>query len=150
VRFGLAYNFASGDGNPTDRTHTTFDNQYPLNHAYYGYMDFFAWQNMHNAVASVQAKLIGKLTGRLAYHAFWLAHNLDAQYNAGGGVVRPGTRGASRYVGSEIDVTLKYPLWDKRWFIEAGYSRFISGSFIQDTGKSEDADFFYLQTLIKF
>lgn len=45
-RFGLAYNFGSGDGDPTDSTRNTFDNLYPLNHAYYGYMDFFSLQNI--------------------------------------------------------------------------------------------------------
>ena len=39
-RFGVAYSFGSGDGDPNDGTHATFDNLYPLNHAFYGYMDF--------------------------------------------------------------------------------------------------------------
>ena len=37
---GMAYNFATGDSNPSDRDHDTFDNQYPLNHAYYGVHGF--------------------------------------------------------------------------------------------------------------
>jgi len=41
---GVAYNYGSGDNNPRDGRHQTFDNLYPLNHAYYGYMDLLTRQ----------------------------------------------------------------------------------------------------------
>ena len=43
-----ALNLGQGDDDPGDGVHRTFDNLYPLNHAFYGYMDFFALQNLRN------------------------------------------------------------------------------------------------------
>ena len=48
-KFGIAYNLSSGDGDASDNEHETFDNLYALNHAYYGYMDLFSLQNIHNS-----------------------------------------------------------------------------------------------------
>ena len=49
----------SGDDDPTDGVHATFDNLYPLNHVYYGYMDLFALQNLRNVELSVETALPG-------------------------------------------------------------------------------------------
>jgi hypothetical protein len=148
-RIGFGYNFGSGDGDPTDAKHTTFDNQYPLNHAYYGFMDFFALQNMHNAEAIFNTKLWNAFGLRLAYQAFWLAkEDSDAWYNAGAGAVRKATGEVNSYVGSEVDITVKYGL--KNVALEAGYSHFFTGSYIQDTGPKNDADFLYLTTKTSF
>ena len=55
-RLALEYNYASGDSNPTDGNHGTFDNLYPTNHKFYGYGDYMSWQNMHNLRLSLSAK----------------------------------------------------------------------------------------------
>jgi hypothetical protein len=34
--------------------------------------------------------------------------------------------------------------------LEGGYAHFFSGKFVKDTGSADDADWFYLQTLIAF
>lgn len=49
-RFGIEYDYASGDNDPTDSTHKTFDNLYPTNHWQnnYGAIDLISWQNMHD------------------------------------------------------------------------------------------------------
>lgn len=151
TRVGAAYNFASGDDDPTDGDHNTFDNLYPLNHAYYGYMDFFALQNLHNIELTVEATFIDKLKARVAYQGFWLAEeDDDAWYNAGAGVIRnAGGANVDPYVGSEIDITLTYP-FNKHVNAQLGYGHFFTGSYVSDTGPSEDADFVYLQTRISF
>ena len=42
LKLGTAFHLGSGDDDPADGVHGTFDQLYPLGHAYYGYMDFFA------------------------------------------------------------------------------------------------------------
>lgn len=149
-RFGIAYNYGSGDDDPSDGKHTTFDNQYPLNHAYYGYMDLFSLQNIHNLEATFNTKVQGKLALRIAHQAFWLSkQNGDAWYNAGVGVVRQAQGQSVRsFVGNEVDITVKYPLWNGRLVLESGYSRFFTGGYVSDTGTSDGAGFFYLMTKI--
>ena len=48
-RLGAEYDYGSGDSNPTDNKHETFENLFPTNHKFYGYMDFISLQNMIDA-----------------------------------------------------------------------------------------------------
>jgi len=34
--------------------------------------------------------------------------------------------------------------------LEGGYAHFFCGDYVRDTGSADDADWFYLQTLITF
>jgi len=54
-------------------------------------------------------------------------------------------------LGQEIDVTLKYKMFEN-FGVVAGYSHFFAGDFIEDTGAGNDrgVDWFYLQTTVKF
>ena len=146
TKVGIAYNLASGDSDATDNDHETFDNLYPLNHAYYGFMDLFSLQNVHNLEATYKTKLPGIGGLRIAYQGFWLnEEDTDAWYNAGLRPVRRATTDVDSYVGSEIDITLKRPFWNKKLVMVAGYSHFFSGSYLTDTGSDQDADFFFVQ-----
>jgi len=151
VHIGMAYNTGSGDKNSSDTRHQTFDNLYPLNHAYYGYMDFFSLQNVSNAEAVLRWRADEDSTFRLAYQGFWLAQaGSDAWYNAGGGVVRNVANPSSPYVGSEIDATLSTQL--KQWPVNflLGYSHFFAGGYVRSSGPSADADFVFLQSKWRF
>src|SRR6185437_563629 len=83
-RLGLEYNFASGDSDPADGKHETFDNLFPTNHKSYGYMDFVSLQNIHNLRLSGSLKPIKQLTVTLDGHAFWLADTHDSFYTVAG------------------------------------------------------------------
>ena len=163
TRLGGAYNLGSGDDDPADGIHRTFDNLYPLNHAFYGYMDFFALQNLHNLELTAETPLPGGVTARVALQDFALAEpHTDAWYNAGAGIVRAASAGnvhaadvaLSSHVGREIDFTLRIPA---RAFgiganLEVGYSRFLGGDYLrQNEFAALGADFFYTQvTLVGF
>lgn len=151
-RFGIEYNFATGDSNAADGKAGTFQNLYPTNHKFYGYMDAFAWQNIHNPAVSFSVQPTAKLKAQIDYHLFWLATTNDAWYRANGTTaVRPITPGADSFAGSELDVTLAYKVC-KNLSLQAGYSRFFAGSYLKDAGtkKSDDADFAYMQVQIDF
>ena len=151
TRLGAAYNYGTGDGDATDTQHSTFDNQYPLNHAYYGYMDFFSLQNMHNLEATAVTTALG--TGwRLAYQAFWIDEpEADAWYHARAGLFRPAAGAVGdpgSFAGSEIDFTATRTFG--RLAIQIGYSHFFTGPFAEATGPSNDADFFYLMQTVNW
>lgn len=152
-RAGVFYDFATGDDNPSDGENNTFLNMFPTNHKFYGYMDAFAWKNLHDAGLSVNAKPTDKLTLRCDQHFFWLATTNDGWYRANGlSTVRPlnaAARSANNYAGAETDVTLTYA--PAKWAsILLGYSHFYAGSYLSDTGAADDADFGYLQLAITF
>lgn len=149
-RLFFEYNFATGDSNATDSDIETFQNLFPSNHKFYGFMDLFSWQNIHNPEISLRAKPTKETTIELNGHAFWLADTNDAWYRANGVTkVRPITPGARNYVGSEIDLVFTYqPV--KFLTLLAGYSHFFAGAYVRDTGPDDDADFGYVQALIAF
>jgi hypothetical protein len=160
-RVGLEYNFASGDSDPTDGKHETFDNLYPTNHKFYGYMDFFSWQNLHDVRAIFTIKPTTRLSLAIEGHGFWLADTHDNLYNAGGvsrgagananGFGRNPSYGS--FVGTELDVIAGYAL-TKFANLEAGYGHFFTGDYVDATwsnvGGSADADWIYMQTVVRF
>ena len=149
-RAGLEYNFASGDSDPLDREVETFQNLFPTNHKFYGYMDAFSWQNIHDAAFSLKAQPCKPVTVQVDYHAFWLADTSDSWYRANGvTTVRPITPAADNYVGSEIDLTVTWNV-RKELAIQAGYSHFFAGDYLRATGPSDDADFGYVQATLTF
>jgi hypothetical protein len=161
-RFALEYAFGSGDSNPNDTKHETFDNLYPTNHKFYGYMDFFSWQNLHDVRGIFSIKPTPRLSLALEGHLFWVADTADSLYNAGGvprGGNAPNAGGFGKnsaydsYVGAEIDIVAGYAL-NKFTSLEAGYGHFFTGDYVDQTwanaGGSTDADWFYLQAVIRF
>jgi hypothetical protein len=167
-RIALEYAFGSGDSDPTDGDHETFENLYPTNHKFYGYMDFFSWQNIHDVRAILSWKPTPRLSLAVEGHLFWLADTADNLYNAGG-VARggatfqaPGAQGTGyginptydSYVGAELDIVAGYAV-NKFMALEAGYGHFFVGDYIEQTWSSpaigsQDADWFYVQTVIRF
>jgi len=165
-RIALEYAFGSGDSNPNDTTHGTFDNLYPTNHKFYGYMDFFSWQNLHDVRAIFTIKPTTRLSLALEGHMFWAADTADNIYNAGGVPRGAGSSangfgrnpGYDSYLGSEVDVIAGYAV-NKFINLEAGYGHFFVGDYIKETWNnplktvasgSSDADWVYVQTVIRF
>lgn len=143
----LGFDYASGDDTAGDGDVETFNQLFPLGHAYFGFMDAVGRQNIVDLSTGFACKLNDKVTFKADGHFFWLASDSDALYNAGGGVARSG--GASEEVGQEIDITLVYAV-DGHLTLQGGYSHFFAGDFISDTGASDDMDWFYFQTAYKF
>lgn len=163
-RLGLEYALASGDSDPTDGTHGTFDNLYPTNHKFYGYADFVSLQNVHDVRAILQAKPTKRSSVAIEGHAFWLADTSDNFYNVAGaprgGVTA--TNGAGyginpandSFVGTEIDLIAGYAL-TRYAQLEAGYAHFFTGDYINESLAgaafgSRDANYFYAQVTLNF
>ncbi len=149
-RVALQYNYASGDDDPTDHSYKTFDQLYGCVHGKYGLMDFFCWQNMHDIYLYSDSSLIKSLRMLLGVHAFWLDETKDIWYNCYKKTQRHDTTGnASSYAGTEIDLLLTYSFLTN-FKIKAFYGHFFAGSYIRDTGKSNDADYTYFQLEYQF
>lgn len=152
-RLGAEYNYASGDSDPTDGDIGTFQNLFPTNHKFYGYMDTHAWQNMHHIVASFKVNPIETVKVTLDYHAYWLATTNDT-WNRANAVtavrpLSPLARSASSYAGSEIDLTVWWTI-SKNVSLLAGYAHYFAGEYLDDTGAGDDADFGYAQLTFNF
>ena len=160
------FDYASGDNNPTDSKSNTFQNLFPTNHKFYGIQDRFALSNIEQGTIGVSCKPTPKLTLVADWRNTWLDSTNDVwryanQAPLGNNTTRYGNaliKNPSNYVGSEAEVvgTYAYAKWAK---IQAGYSRFFAGDYIQQTAGSavgaftniaDDANFAYTQIQFDF
>ncbi len=150
-RIGAGFDWASGDEDPRDGKVGTFDQLFPLGHAYFGFMDLIGRQNITAVNVNLSAWPVKKkVKAAIAYHSFWQNAEKDAVYNAGGAPVRRDVTGrAGPEIGHEVDLTLLWKV-DAHSTVLVGYSHFWDSDLIINTGKSEDPDLFYLQYRFKF
>lgn len=127
-RVGVDFAYASGDNDPTDGETETFDQHFPLGHAYLGYLDLVGRQNIVDLSPNVTVQLGERTTARVAYHKFNLAETEDALYNAGGAATFPDPSGtAGHSVGKELDLTVVHrpEFLAPHTHVLFGWSRFI-------------------------
>jgi hypothetical protein len=162
-RVGLEYVFSSGDSDPADETHGTFDNLFPTNHRQYGIMDLFSWQNLQNVRISTSFKPLKPLNVSADYRLYWLADTHDSFYtNKGGrrgGLAATGgagygiNPGYSSFLGSEIDLVGTYTFW-RNASAQCGIGHFFVGDYIKTSlaavGGATDGNFAYAQLLLNF
>ena len=149
-RAAFEFDYATGDSDPTDGTRRTFDNLYPTNHPFYGFMDLISLQNLNDYRYQFSVKPNGKLKLQTDLHLIYLDTPKDSFYSASRAVTRTASASLSSvnpHVGDEIDLTTEYKL-NKFTNILVGYSHFFTGKYLQETGANDDADFFYFQTQV--
>lgn len=147
-RAWVGLDYATGDES-TGGDVQTFNQLFPLGHAYLGFADAIGRQNIIDTRVGLDSKLSEKWSTNLHYHAFWVADKADALYNVGGGVSRAGGAASSRYVGSEVDLIATYKS-SPHMVWQFGYAHVFAGSLIEDTGPSDDIDFAYAQLQLRF
>ena len=145
-RLGAGFDWASGDDNPRDGKVGTFDQMFPLGHAWLGYLDLIGRQNITAANVNLSAWPVPKkVKAAIAYHAFWLSEDKDGLYSPGGARLRRDPTGhAGTEVGHELDVTVAWKI-DRHQKVLLGWSHFWDSDVIINTGSSENADLFYVQ-----
>ncbi|HLD69293.1 MAG TPA: alginate export family protein [Candidatus Omnitrophota bacterium] len=149
-RLAFEFDYGSGDSNPNDKKMTTFDNLYPANHPFYGYMDLMSLQNINDYRTTMSVKPNKKLKLQSDLHLLYLDTPKDSLYSAARTVTRTSVAGSSdvnAHVGNEVDLTADYKFNNNINF-GVGYSHLFAGGYLKDTGANNDADFFYFQTII--
>ena len=156
IRTAIQYNFASGDGNPNDHSYHTFEDLYGCTHGKYGLMDFFSWRNMHDIYAYTNLYPAKGTRVLFGIHSFFLDDTHDAWYNCYKKVQRwDRTGNADSFVGNELDFLVQYHLRTaysllNSFIVNLFYGHFFAGSYVEDTGRSSDADYFYAQVEYRF
>jgi hypothetical protein len=142
-RFFTGYDYASGDRNPTDGIHGTFDTMYPTAHDRFGISDQFGWQNIEAGRGGVTIVPHRRWSVTGQYLDFWLASATDALYNTSGGVVLRDTKGQSgTHIGQEFDAYTWYEI-NREVHVGAGVGHLIAGEFIDKAGKGANYTYPY-------
>ncbi len=137
------YDYASGDKNPSDGTHGTFDTMYPTAHDRFGITDQFGWQNIiaERVGVTIEPRHRWTVTGQ--YLDFWLASATDALYNTSGGVILRDTTGKSgTHIGHELDAYTWYEL-NRHVNVGVGWGHIFAGQFLEKTTKGPNYNYPY-------
>jgi hypothetical protein len=148
LRLWAGLDWASGDRSSGGNVQT-FNQLYPLGHAFFGAIDMIGRQNIIDVSAGATWKPVPKLSVTVGGHSFQADSTKDAIYNAGGGVVRGGGTYQSPQIGEEIDLTANWGV-ARHVAIEAGYGHLFPGEAIRQSGPSAGIDFVYCGTTFTF
>jgi hypothetical protein len=142
------YDFASGDKNPTDGVHNTFDLMYPNAHDRLGIADQFGWQNIVSYRAGVTVKVHRRLFLVGQYLDFSLANAKDGIYNISGGLIaRDKTGKSGTHIGESFETYAWYEL-NRRVSIGAGIAHVFPGTFLAQATKG--AGYTYPYVVLNF
>jgi len=130
-------------------TRSTFNQLFPLGHAYFGYIDVVGRQNIRTVHGGLSFSPIRKARVALTWHGFWLDEPGDALYAPSGAPIRRDPTANERFVGAEMDLSASYEIITGL-FALAGYSHFFSGAYLAESGPDKDVDFGYLQLQYDF
>jgi len=149
-RLGVEYSYASGDSDPFDDEHETFDNVFGAIDCYYGRMNLFAWMNLEDYQASFSVKPKKALKIWIDYHFLRLASDEDAWYYCSGKAFRKDSAGASgQTLGHEVDLLVKWQMTENIELF-AGYAKFFPGAFVKRTADSSNAQWAFVQLMYSF
>ena len=141
----------SGDSDPTDGKHETFDGVFGAVDSMYGRMNLFAWMNLEDYQASISVRPTDKLFVSLDYHYFRLDEPSDAWYYCTGNAQQRDASGeTSAALGHEVDLRAIYKLY-KQIKLMAGGGYFFPSQYVRDTaGRPDPGLWLFCQASIDF
>lgn len=156
-RLSLEYTYSSGDDDPGDGNHETFDVAYGVWGAWYGNQwSFFKWRNFQDLQANLELWPSTGVKVVVGLHDYWLAEKKDAWYlNAA--LYRDPSGNAGSHVGETLDATINLDLGRifpskvfKGNYISATFGHFFPGEVPhQLAGERGGANWMYLQWTYK-
>lgn len=142
-RFFAAYDYASGDKNPADGRHGTFDTMYPTAHDRFGITDQFGWQNIMAWRSGISVTPHRRWSITAQYLDLWLASATDAAYNSSGEMILRDLTGKSgKHLGEEVDIYAWYEI-NRQIHIGGGVGHLFPGEFIDKAGKGRSYTYPY-------
>ena len=132
LRLGIEYNFASGDKDPANGTHGTFDDLYPAGYNKYGMQDPIAWRNIRYPAIGVEMPVTKRWTMYGGYRLFRLATIHDGLYPGGDEYLVRNPAATDTQVGSQALVSAGYSR--SHWRVYGGYGYFFAGAYLRQSG----------------
>ncbi len=132
-RLRFEYDYATGDSDPADGRHQTFELLYPTPHDKLGLADQVGWKNIHHLGGVGEWLPNRSLTLQVKFHEWWLASLRDGVYNAGGVLISRDPSGQSgRHVGHEVDLQALGNV-GKQLKLGGGVGHVFPGGFLRRT-----------------
>ena len=146
-RLAAFVDYASGDRHPFDGTNERFDRLFGASHMFYAPTDMFTRENLIQPGVRLTVKPMPRLSLDGFYRTYWLASDSDTWSPNN---IRDRYGRSGDFIGHGFDVVMIYQL-ARQMTIEIGYAHLTAGPFIQNAVlRGDDADFFYVQTTLRF
>lgn len=151
-RVRLAFDYASGDEDSTDRDNNRFDTLFGARRFEYGPTGIYgaiARNNLLSPDLRVEFKPAKKVACFVATRAFWLASDEDA-FVAAGVIDRTGNSG--QFVGQQVETRVRWDVVKNSVRIETGVAYLFDGDFQREApgGQGTDTLYGYLQCAFTF
>ena len=152
-RLSVFYDFASGDGSASDSDNNRFDTLFGVNRGDYGPPSIYrTFIRSNNSSPGVRLKLkpTSEISAMLLYRLHWLASDNDAWTAAG--IVDP-SGGSDRFVGSQIELGLRWELIPGNLRLEAGLAHLFADGFADQAPNSSRihrSTYAYFSTILWF
>jgi hypothetical protein len=150
-RLAAQLTWGSGDEDPKDGVHGTFDGVFGGRDIFfYGCLNLFFWANLRDYEADLHLEPVRGLRVFVEYHYFTLDRPRDAWYSTGLKAQRQDPAGLSGLeLGHELDLRAVYTLLGHLELM-AGYGRFFPGAFVRATGTAAAASWVFGQAAYSF
>ncbi|MGA0058146.1 MAG: alginate export family protein [Planctomycetota bacterium] len=151
-RVQLAYDFASGDADPTDGDNGRFDTLFGARRWEFGPTGIYgaiARSNLSSPELRVVVKPTGSSDVMVAVRGVWLAEARDAWTAAR---VQDPTGAAGKHVGEQVEFRVRHHILPKSLLFEWGGAYLFAGRFQDDApgGQGQDTAYGYAQAVWTF
>ena len=147
-RVSVEYSVGSGDKNPKDGRHETFDGAFGARDKMYGRMNLFKWQNIRDAQINLELYPRKWMYLKAEFHKFWLDEKRDG-WSLNPKLYRDKSGNSGDEVGKEFDLVCRFNL-PKGNQIQTGYGHFWPDEFAKKLASDKQANWFFLQWQYKF
>ncbi|MBV9264818.1 MAG: alginate export family protein, partial [Acidobacteriaceae bacterium] len=130
-RISADYSYASGDSNPKDGVHGTFDQMYGNAQPFFSLTGLIGWKNIRDTREGVDFAPAKHVKIFVDYRDFNLATVKDGLYNGQGTRVFLNPNAASDHVGEGIDTKVSIE-WPKAFTTSFGVGTLFAGAYLQE------------------
>ncbi len=147
-RISLEYSYASGDSNPDDNDHETFDGAFGARDKMYGRINLMHWKNLKDAQINLEIKPVKWLYIKTEFHKYWLAEKKDAWY-LNPKIYRDKTGNSGDELGKEFDIVGRINL-PKGNQVQLGFGHFWPDEFAEKKASDKESNWVFIQWQYKF
>jgi hypothetical protein len=147
-RIGLNTGVASGDNDPANPDIQTFFTPFP-NGYYFGAIQQNGPLNIQGFRPNVSVFLPNRMMVAADTFFFWRQSLNDALYGIPGFPLRPLGPSRARYIGTQSDVELSWPV-TQHVLINAIYAQFLVGRYLEESPPGSNLRYFHLMLAYQF
>jgi hypothetical protein len=140
-RFGVRFDYASGDSDHGGKNLNTFNPLFP-NPMYSSLSALLGSSNLTDVGPTVTLTLGSTTVITPEMPFYWRSSIHDGMYGFAGNMIRPGNVSSARFVGFQPGFTMQHT-FSPHFSCTARYFRFFPGTFLHETPPGKDAGYFF-------